>query len=228
MRLFALTVLLAVGTKQSPAQTSARAESGTVIEARGVGTMRLAPDHAVITMTVSARDSSAALAANRTGVTLRRLLDSLNAFRQPPESIAVVALSVRSADDRTRPLFTGYEAATDIRYTLQQLDRIGGILDVALRSGATGIRGVSYRSNREDVTRREVLAIAFANAKADALALASAANMELGPLLHLTTTTPWNVMSLAEESRWESVEITPRDIGVSASVVATFRLIPRR
>ena len=224
--LLSASILATAPVAALPAQAAQRSDTGRVVETVGQGVVWLTPDYAVITIEVSARDSSPAIAAQRSSVQLRRVLDSLNARKQAAETVTVAALSVRPTEDRARAVIVGYEAAAEVRVAIRQLDRIGPILDVALRAGATGLRDVHYRSDRETAARREALGIAFANATSDARALARAAAVDLGPLLRISTTSNCSFVSLAEESGWATVSVAPRDIRVIACAEATYRLGP--
>jgi uncharacterized protein YggE len=227
-RLPCLLALIAAASLPASGQPGARQDSATVIETGGVGTIKLTPDRAIITITIAIRDSSAAVAARKNAALLRAVLDSLNVFRQSPETVTVVGLSVRPTEDRARAIIVSYEAAASVQVSLRNLERVGPILDVALRTGATGLQDIQYRSDREGAARRDALAVAYANAQSDAQALAAAAGLRLGPLLRISTADRSNYISLAESTGWESITVAPRDIRVSAHVTTSFRLLPRR
>jgi uncharacterized protein YggE len=229
-----LVLLALVPAIRGAAQVPERLDTSSVLVTSGIGTIKLTPDHAVITVSVSTRDSSAAAASLKNGVRLHRVLDSLKAIRQPAESVQVVGLSVRPNEDRERARVVDYEAAAIIRITLRSLDRVGTILDVGLRSGATEVQDIEYHSDREEAARDDALAQAYARARSSALALTKAAGITLGPLVRLSTEPDegLNRFAFAAEAvnvgGWGSVAVAPKDIEVTARVAATWRLAPLR
>jgi len=215
------------------AQAPERLDSSSVLSTSGTGTIKLTPDHAVITVSVGTRDTSAAAASLKNGARLHRVLDSLNAARQSAESVQVVGLSVRPNEDRERAQVVDYEASAIIRIALRSLDRVGAILDVALRSGATEVQDIEYHSDREDAARNDALGQAYARARSSALAVAKAAGVGLGPLLRLSSEPDagfnrFAYASAATDGGWGSVSVAPQDIEVIARIAATWRLVPLR
>jgi uncharacterized protein YggE len=162
-------------------------------------------------------------------------LDRLNAFRQPDESVLVVGVSVSSYHDPTRNELRGYDAVTTVRVATRSLDRLSGILDVALAAGATSVQNITWLSDREQTGRREALRLAFGEAQANAEALATAAGLQLGPLLKMSTEPEFGPFARASGinlsevtvTGYGGVPITPSDIVIRASVQLTWRLVER-
>jgi hypothetical protein len=202
MRALLLLCVLSLPAAPVPAQIPPRADSSRVVQTNGYGLVRFAADYVTITIEVTARDSSGAVAAEKSTARLRGVLDSLKAVAMPAESISVVALTVRRVEDRQRGIVVGFDAESNVRAVIRQLDRIGIIVDAALRGGATGLNDVAYRSDHEAEHRREAIAIATADARGYAEALACASGVQLGAPVRATTTANCNgYLSLAEEWR---------------------------
>jgi hypothetical protein len=122
----------------------------------------------------------------------------------------------------------GYEASAVVRVSLRTLDRLSTILDVAFRTGATGVEDIEFHSDREDAARQDALARAYAKARSNALALAHAAGLQLGSLLRLSTqpeASAFRAYGYSASVGYGGVPISPRDISVSATVTATWRLV---
>ena len=217
-----------------PAQTAEQLDSSSVVVTSGIGEVSLTPDRALLRITVATRDSTASAAAHRNSDRLRRVMDSLNAMRLPVESIQVVAIAVRPNENLQRRELVGYEASAVVRVSLRTLDRLSAILDVALRAGATGLQDIEFHSERENAARRDALSRAYAEARSNALALAQAAGLQLGPLLRLNTQPDFSaarnfaMASMPFPMGYGQVPVTPRDILVAATVTASWRLRPAR
>lgn len=233
-RMLVALLALPVGAAAT-AQSGTRVDTSSVLVTSGVGEVSVTPDRAILRIDVSTRDTSASTAAVKNGARLRRVLDSLNAIRLPDESIQVVAVSVRPNENTERGEVVGYEASGTVRVALRTLDRLGAILDAALRTGATGIDDVEFHSDRESAVRRDALARAYVEARANAVALAKAAGVELGPLLRLATEPEggspfrgyYGLSSVAFRGSSE-MQVAPRDITVTMFVHATWRLTRAR
>ena len=229
-----LSLTLLTMSVRLSAQTPERLDTSSTLVTSGIGTIKLIPDHAIITVAVSTRDTSAAAASGKNGTRLHRVLDSLNAVRQTAESVQVIGLSVRPNEDRERSQVVDYEASGTIRIVLRNLDRVGAILDAALRAGATEVQDIEYHSDREQAARNDALAQAYSGARNSALALAKAAGVGLGSLMRLSSDADagFSRFAFAEAQAssggWGSVAVAPQDIEVSARVTATWRLAPVR
>jgi uncharacterized protein YggE len=230
IREFAILVLLATGATTLAGQRNPPPDTLAVVVTSGVGEINLTPDRAELRISVETRDSTASAAAARNAARLRRVVDSLSAVRLADESVQVVAVSVRPRENYERGEITGYEASATVRVALRAVDRVAAIIDVALRTGATGVEDIDFLSDREDAARSEVLERAYGRAYNDALALAKAAGMELGPLLRLSTGTDpsmnFAVYAEAQAAFGRQVSIAPQDVRVTAAVTGTWRLSP--
>ena len=226
-----LLLLMLVTTTSGPFVQSQRVDTSTVVITSGIGEVSLTPDRAILRINVETRDTSAAGATIKNNTRLKRVVDSLTAIRLPQESIQVVAVTVRPNENMERGEVVGYQAAAIVRVAIRSLDRLGKLLDVAVRAGATGIEDVEFHSDREDAARRDALGIAFGEARANAGALAKAAGLELGPLVQVSTEPDYGrrfggfALSSVQVSGYSGVPIEPKDIKVTASVTATWRLV---
>jgi len=231
-----LSLLIAMAAVFPPsvvnAQRRTQFDSGTVIVTHGSGEISLPPDRAVVTFDVVSRGQTAASASATNGVTVHRLVDALNAMRQPEESVQVVGVSVRPNQNYETGALRNYEAAGQVRVTIRHLDRLGRVLDLALASGATGLSDVDFRADSAEAAQGAALARAFEAARANADAIARAAGATLGPLLRVSTIPESEVPSfgrtvgLSEIRVTGGVPIAPHDIVVGATVYATWRLRP--
>ena len=75
----------------------------------------------------------------------------------------------------------GYEATRLLGFRLMSLDSLGEALQMLAEQGATAVQPPQYGSTVIDEARGRALAIAYEKAKRDALSLATAAGLTLGP-----------------------------------------------
>ncbi len=70
---------------------------------------------------------------------------------------------------------------------MRRIADVGKIIDAALSAGATQVNGVQFLRSNVQESRRSALALAVAEARRDAEALAEAAGGTLGGLIYLTS-----------------------------------------
>ena len=233
MRLIVLTAALSlVAFWASPhclsAQSATALDSSSVVVTSGSGEVTLSPDRAVIRLAVETRAPTAAEASASNGTRTKHLVDSLTAVHLPAESIQVVGVAVTANENFERGELLNYEASAVVRVTIRNLDRLGRILDVAFAAGATSLSQIEFESDRATAARRDALAKAFAEAKANAETLARAAAVSLGPLLRVSTdpeSSPFRGYQLESVTVSRGTSISPEDIVVRARVVTTWRLV---
>lgn len=210
---------LAVVTQAGDAPAAA-ADPGE-ITARGTGTVTSVPDRATLSFGVEtqAETASAALASNATA--MRRVIAALEAAGAVDLKTQSVSVSPRYAE---KGLPQGYIATNTVSAVVEELGKTGSVIDKAVAAGANQVYGPSL--SREDQTAQyhEALKEAVAEARGNAQAIASAANVSLGRVLRvdeggaLGPPMPYAL----DRAAAESTPIEPGKQEISASVTVTF------
>jgi len=204
----------------------------------GTGQILLPPDRAIIHIAVTTDDSTAATAAAANATRFTAVIDALSALGFQRHSLVRLSYAVGpNYDWQNARQIKGYRARSVIRLTLRNLLQLAPTIDVALASGATDIPGIAFESDSADAARLRALDRALARARADAAALAASAGVQLGDLVELSTgrdygAPPAGFQSLREEFdpvySASDVAFAARDVIVQVSVVARWRLLPRK
>jgi uncharacterized protein YggE len=132
--------------------------------------------------------------------------------------------------DGGTPAITGYTANNTVEVRLNDLAKIGQVIDAATRSGANNIGGIQYALRNEQAARSEALANASKTARASAEAMATALGVKLLRLRSLESgfvATPRPMMAMAAMARdavaaAPPTPVEPGTIEIRASVTATF------
>jgi uncharacterized protein YggE len=211
------------------AQKPSPVESTTVVLTAGTGEITLPPDWATVVLSLDTRDSSAARASATNRRRLQQLVDTLNRTVGPGDSVRIIALDISPAENYERREIVGYDAGARVEVTLRNLDRLAAVLDAAFARGATTTRnGVDFKSDHAEAAKRQALAQAFDDARLKAQALAQAAGLVLGPLLHVTTEpgeAGYRGPALGAISvTVQNTSLTPSNVVVQAYVQASWRL----
>ncbi len=114
-----------------------------------------------------------------------------------------------------------------------KLDRVGAVIDAAIKKGATNIAGLLFYSSNVDEARRGALGQAIENARRDAEVMARAAGGQLGALIELASQQfdvirpPMPMFDMRQKAAMET-PIQPGEEKITAMVTGRWRFIPAR
>jgi uncharacterized protein YggE len=151
------------------------------------------PDRVQIDIGVSseAQLSQAAAAANA-----RELDAVLGAVRKVAGPTAQLRTTSYSLSPRyqyhpgAEPTITGYTALNVVQVTLDDLGRIGDVIDAATGSGANRVQGIQFTLRDQDAVRAQALKEAASRARAEAEVLAGALNLRIIRVLNVEESSP--------------------------------------
>jgi len=217
----------------------ASADLVRTISLAATGTVRRAPDQAVVSLAVETRAPTARQAAQQNAQKMDAVIKAIRAAGIPAERIQTEGYNLNP--DYTfvnggpgRPneqRLVGYVADNTVRVVVDTIGRAGAVVDAAIAAGANRANGISYQLRDPDGARRDALRLAVAAARKDAEALAEAAGQTLGPLLQLSTgyqePQPRPMFAVRAEMPAATAAPTPVEPGqleITATVSAVYRL----
>jgi uncharacterized protein len=131
------------------------------------------------------------------------------------------------------PTITGYTALNVVQVTLDDLGRIGDVIDAATRSGANRVQGIQFTLRDQDTVRAAALREAATRARAEADVLAGALGLKVLRVLTVEENSPRIVpirpMAVARMAAGAAEAATPVEAGtldVSAEVTLTVEVGP--
>jgi hypothetical protein len=182
---------------------------------------------------MTSRAGNAAGASSRNARLLQSVLDSLGRAGFPRESLQTVAFGVGpNLDYEHGNKVTGNEATAAVRLMVHDLKRIGEIIDLVLRAGATDLSSITFESDSVEIGRRRALGEALAKARSDAEALATAGGGSLGRLLEVSTRAGFGYgmamqgITVTGVAARGAPAIMPQDVVVQVSVQARWEFVP--
>jgi uncharacterized protein len=200
----------------------------------GTGETRVTPDRATIFVGVQSRAGTAAAASADNARRQRAILDTLHALGLGPDQLSTMNYNVNPDiqynPNNQPPKVVGYTVTNTVRAEVRKLEDVARIIDASLARGANEISGLQFYSSTADSARRSAMALAVANARADAETLARAAGGTLGALLELSTSSSSRPMPEAIGATAMARMATPIEPGqqsVAASVTARWTFLPR-
>jgi uncharacterized protein len=132
------------------------------------------------------------------------------------------------------PTISGYTALNVVEVTLDDLARIGDVIDAATRAGANRVQGIQFTVRDQDAVRAAALREAASRAHAEAEVLAAALNLRILRVLTVEESSPQIVpvrarMAVAGAAASSAPVPTPVEAGtldVSANVTLTVEVGP--
>jgi uncharacterized protein YggE len=173
MRSAVILVLLAAAAPAFAEQPTAPVSS---IRVSGNAKVTAKPDRAQIDLGVVTRAATSQAAAADNARALDAVLAAAKSAAGAGAVLKTVSYSLypnyHSRVSSAEPTIDSYTATNVVRVTLDDLGKVGGVIDAATRAGANDVQGIQFTLRDEDAVKAEALrqAARQARAKADVLA----------------------------------------------------------
>ena len=175
-------ILLPLGLATALFSASSGAQTLSV---EGRGSVEIVPEYARIGASVSHIADSAGAAQATVDRVVTELLTEISTLPVDADTVDAGHINIQPKYRWNPRLETqellGYEATRLLGFRLTSLDSLGEALQMLAEQGATAVQPPQYGSTVIDEARGRALAIAYEKAKRDALSLATAAGLTLGP-----------------------------------------------
>lgn len=152
--------------------------------------VRVAPDLAHLGIAVETRGRTSAQAAGESARIQTAVLGALRRIGVSGNQVQTRSVQVTPEYEYPReggrPTVTGYISRNEIAVELNDLSKIGPVIDAALAQGASNVSGPRYALANPDSARREALDAAVRKAMADAQVMAAAAGVRAGHVLEMS------------------------------------------
>lgn len=199
------------------------------IEVSGTATVQVPADQAQVSFAVETRAEVAADASAANATAMSRVLAALRGGRLPGLDVETFGYSLQPqyATDPSRVRsIAGYAAYNNVRATIDDVDQVGRLIDVAIEAGANQVASIAFVASDTEPARTQALADAVRNARAQAEVIARELGYELGPPLEIRggADRPMPVMFEAMRVQADVTPIEAGDQSVSANVSVRFAL----
>jgi uncharacterized protein YggE len=227
--LVALTLLVAVVAAQEPSERP----TPPSIRVSGEATVTVQPDQARIDIGVTTQAQTAQAAAANNAQRLDMVIAELRRALGSGAEIKTISYSLnpdyRYPKGGGRPTITGYTATNVVRVTLNDLTRIGQVIDAATQSGANQVQRLQFTLKDEQAAQSQALRAAAVKAKAQAESLAQALGLKIGRVLSVVESSGgvqpiMRDVTLARAEASASTPVEPGTIEVRATVTLTVEI----
>jgi hypothetical protein len=185
----ALPILLLAGLVLGACAGTAPQPGQRTIIVTGTGTTRVSPDIAVVSLGVQTQGADVGAAVQQNNRRAQAVTEALLNQGVAAEDMRTVNFYVSSQqlfDPMGLPTGeTSYTVDNTILFTLRAPDKLGEVLQVALRVGSNSVQSVSFSVADPSVPMDEARQLAVADAQRQAEQLAAAAGASLGEVLSI-------------------------------------------
>lgn len=201
------------------------------IRTSGEAVVTVQPDRARIDVGVVTQANSSQTAvsqnAQKLEATLARLRQLLGANADVKTVSYTLTPNYRYPREGGEPTITGYTATNIVRVTLDDLTRVGSVIDAASQAGANRIQSLQFTLKDEQAAQAQALREAAIKARRKAEALASALNVKIVRILSAaeggSPVIPVRDIAFARAEAAQT-PIEPGTIDVRAEVVLTVEI----
>ena len=224
-------------TGAAAASDSAAHAPVPAITVAGNADVAAAPDRAQVSLGAVVETRQAVDAQKQLAQVIQRVLSELRALGVPNEKIRTAGISLtpvysqpkpRAEPEPEVPRIVGYRATNSVRVHLDDLERVGAVIDAGIAAGANQLSSLNFELKEDLSFRQQALRLAAQEARIKAETIAAALNLTLGEVLEVReegaqTTYPVERRFAAPAAA--GTPIQPGQIQVSAAVTIRFRLI---
>jgi uncharacterized protein YggE len=239
--LLALLLLSSLAAAPAAAQKEAMSSSPTpVLTVSADGESRVAPDEATVRLGVSAQAPTAREVQDQVNRTAGAILEAVRRIGIPADHIQTSELNLgpvygqdRTGSEVQEPRIVGYQSSNVVSVQVEQLDKVGPVIDAGLGAGANRLEGVAFGLRDDRKARAEALTRAVEEARGKADALARALKVRLVRILEVSeggiavTPQPFLRGRMAmETAAMADTPVSAGQVGVSASVTVRWEIAP--
>jgi uncharacterized protein YggE len=215
------------------AQTSGPAEPVPVVVTAGEGIVKAVPDRAFVTITAESRAANPRDAQKKNAEQMKPVLDKLRSAGIPQEAIRTTSYELHMEYDwvRERRVAKGYVARNSVEVRVDDIDRLGELLDIAVTAGATDVGGIRFDLKERARLERDALRLAVQDARARGEAIASASGQTIEGVLRVeeqgvSSPPPMPMMrqAMGQEDAAASVPIAAGEMELRGRVTLTLRV----
>src|SRR5688500_2318719 len=202
------------------------------IVTRGQAIVNARPDRAFVMIAAESRSKNSAEAQKQNAVAMNAVLQKIEQAGVPKDAIRTIGYELQPEYDHVngRQTFRNYVARNTVEVRLDDIDRVGVVIDAAAAGGATTITGIRFDVRNRAALERDALrqAVADARARADAAAAGAGATIDRGVRVEEETQyePPRPMMRMATQAieRDVSTPVEPSTIEIQARVSMTVSL----
>ena len=235
-RMIAFVVLLPLMV--GPVWAQSDSTDRPLLSVNGSAEVRVEPDIATVRLGVVEEAATAREAQDGANRLAAGILGAIRGVGIPEDQVQTSRLTLTPIYSRSRPRagtaprIVGYRASNEVSVRVEELMRVGEVIDAGLGAGANQLQGVRFGLQDDRTARENALKQAIAEARRKAVAMADALGVELGPIISVqeggvSIVLPMMEMGGRAMAMQEAVPtpVAPGDVRVSATVSIRYQIV---
>lgn len=231
-----LCLLLTVPAGTAFASETGQAAGGQIpmLTVSGTGTVTVAPDQAVVNLTVVTMAATAQAAQEENARHTNAAIEALLKVGLARESIQTSGYSIwpeyNYNEKREKPEIIGYRAHNQMHVKVDDLGLVGKVIDTAIQAGVNQVESVFFVRKDFSEAAREALFKACLEARAKAETIARALGVSLGAVMSVNESQSWGEPPVYRYAVLEGAggpgetPIQPGEIKMTSTVTISFAL----
>ena len=203
----------------------------------GAGTVHVAPDEASVRLGITRQEPTAQAAQQETNRVANQILTAITELGIEQDRIQTSELRLtpvyapRKPASQEEPRIVAYRASNVVSVRLDELSRVGPVIDAGLKSGANQLQGVRFGLRDDTKAREQALKEAVNEARRKANAIAEALNVRLLEVLQVNEAGISIRPVVVSEARMmraadTATPVSPGQVTVNGSVSIRYRIGP--
>ncbi len=205
----------------------------TTITLTGHGSIKQAPDVAVISVGVQVEAKTAADAMSQQATQMNGVFAAVKAAGIADRDMQTGNLSLNPVyeyPNNARPRLTGYQAANSITIKVRDLKNLGKTLDAVVKGGGNTINGISFSVDKPEQFQNDARVEAIKDAAAKAELYAKAVGYKVARIVTISEydyapQPPMPVMMRMQDMAAEATPIAAGEVALTQTVNVVFELV---
>ncbi|MEK5145746.1 SIMPL domain-containing protein [Psychrobacillus sp. FSL K6-4615] len=154
-----------------------------IITVTGRGVKEVAPNYAQLQIEVRTQGKGVQQTQEENAQVMNRVIQSLLALNIPRENIQTAAFNIFPQYDFIdgKQVFRGYEVTNAITVKLEDIEKVGSVIDTAVASGANSVSSIQFGLDNPEVVYQQALQKALQHAQVNAQTIAQTMKLTLYP-----------------------------------------------
>jgi uncharacterized protein len=228
---------IAAASSVALARTPPPADVPSTIQVTGTARISETPDRVYVDIGVATEAPTSQAASSKNAERLRAVIAAIRRSAGPTAQLTTAQYSVspeyRYSREGAAPKIVGYAVSNVVQVRLDDLERIGRVIDGADQAGANRVEAIRFTLRNAETARMEALRKAALNAREDANALAGALSLRIVRTLSVDERSPVIVpvrpifaRAMTETTAQAATPVESGTLDVTASVRLTVEVAP--
>jgi uncharacterized protein YggE len=206
----------------------------------GEGFAYVTPDIAIVSIGVTTRGATAAEALTANSADLAKVIESIRGEGVEEKDIGTSGFNIFPVYEEpkdgqpqaTAPKILGYNFTNEVRVTIRDIAKSGGILDKVVSAGANQVNGITFDNADRTTSQDAAIEAAIGDARRKADVMARAAGVKLVRIINVQASSGGTPMPMFARANMDMaaampVPVMPGQQQVNGNATVTWEIAPQ-